>query len=116
MKFEYKKPENTVEAYGETYVIPTKTAAVVDAVAAAQSDINAAKTAVEQVKAIKRGIAVFIGEDETERIFKGDADIDTDEISAFWLCLNQESNKATQAVIDKYTPKKEIRVPSNPKK
>lgn len=107
MKFEYNRPKITVEAYGETFEMPTKTIAVVDGVAKAQKAIGEAKSTAEQVKAIKQGIAVFIGEEATEKLFpeSKEAEIDTDEISAFWLCLNRESNKATQAVLEKYAVK-----------
>lgn len=106
MKFEYSRPKVTVEAYGETFEMPTKTIAVVDGVAKAQKEIAEAKDTAEQVKAIKRGIAVFIGDEAVERLFptENEGEIDTDEISAFWFCLNRESNRATQAVIEKYSP------------
>lgn len=89
--------------------MPTKTIAVVDGVAKAQKAISEAPDTAAQIKAIKQGISVFIGEEATEKIFPKDKEkeIDTDEISAFWLCLNRESNKATQAVLDKYAVKNE---------
>lgn len=107
MKFEYSRPKITVEAYGEVYEMPTKTIAVVDGVARAQKAISEAPDTAAQVKAIKQGIAVFIGEEATEKIFPFDKVIDTDEISAFWLCLNRESNRATTAVLEKYAVKNE---------
>ena len=57
---------------------------------------------------ITKGVSVFIGEEETERIFpeKDEASgIDTDELSAFWLFLKNESQKATMDVIKRYTNK-----------
>ncbi|MCM1578085.1 MAG: hypothetical protein NC078_04720 [Ruminococcus sp.] len=112
MKFEYNRPKITVEAYGETFEMPTKTIAVVDGVAKAQKEIAESKDTAEQIKAIKRGIAVFIGDEAVERLFPENTEdtIDTDEISAFWFCLNSESNKATQAVIEKYSPNR-VHVP-----
>lgn len=109
MKFEYTRPKITVEAYDEVFEMPTKTIAVVDGVAKAQKAISEAQDTAQQVKAIKQGISVFIGEEATEKLFPADteAEIDTDEISAFWLCLNRESNRATTAVLEKYAVKNE---------
>lgn len=119
MKFEYNRPKTTVEAYGTTYEIPPKTAAVVDGVDAARKAIaaSASKPAAEQIKAVKQGIAVFIGEEETERLFPADSDIDTDEISEFWLLLNHLSNEHTNKIIERYSPKgtKDISVTKRPK-
>lgn len=106
MKFEYIKPKATVEAYGQTFEIPTKTIAVVDGINNAHKEIAETRgDAAKQVKAIKKGIAVFIGEEATEKLFptNKEAEIDTDELSMFWLCLNRESNKLTQTLVDKYS-------------
>ena len=122
MKFEYKRSDDiTLEAYGRVFTIPPKTAPLVDGVNRVNAAIAAATaTASDQVKALRDGVALFIGEDETESIYPA-ADIDAiniDEISAFWFVLNEMSNRETNAVIAKYAPKpkNEIKVTSNPKK
>lgn len=105
-KFDYVKNPTVIEAYGKQYPIPTKTAVLVDGVLDVQKKLADCKNTVEIVQATKRGIALFIGEEETNRIFSApDDQIDTDELSAFWLMLNEESNKATREVIAKYAPK-----------
>ena len=109
--FEYTRANITLEAYGKEYPIPTKTADFINSVNDIQTQLAACKTATETVEITRKGIALFIGDDETERIFPADriGDIDTDEIAAFWWALNAESNRATQAVIEKYAPNPTIR-------
>ena len=123
MKFEYKRPEDIkVEAYGNVYEIPPKTAYIVDEVNKINQRISAENSsAADQILAVRDGIALFISEDEAERIFPRETLIacaNTDEMTAFWLCLNEISNKETEAVMAKYAPKpkNEIKVTSNPKR
>lgn len=105
-KFDYVKNPTIIEAYGKQYPIPTKTAVLVDGVLEVQKKLGECKNTVEVVQTTKRGVALFIGEEETNRIFSApDDQIDTDELSAFWLMLNEESNRATRAVVEKYSPK-----------
>lgn len=120
MKFEYKRPEDTkLEAYGKVFEIPPKTAPLVDGVNKINKDITSG-TASEQAAALREGIALFIGEEAAESIFpKSELDtLNIDEMSAFWLVLNDMSNRETEAVIAKYAPKpkNEIKVSTNPKK
>lgn len=123
MVFEYKRPADlTIEAYGKKFIIPPKTAALVDGVMqiTARSGAKGA-TAAEQANALRDGIALFIGEKDAEEIFPRAVITETvnlDEMSAFWFCLNEMSNKETEAVIAKYKPKtrEEIKVTSNPKR
>lgn len=112
MVFEFKRKKVTVEAYGNSYEIPTKTVAFADELAAAQKRINEAKTTHEETVAVLDGIAkLFIGEVETNRIFPREKinEIDVDELAAFWLELKNASNVATQEVIKKYSPNTAIR-------
>lgn len=114
-KFEYKRENAVMEAYGKKYPIPTKTAALVDGINEIGKRLAVCKNTLEVVKTTKEGIALFIGEEETDRIFPApDGEIDTDELSAFWLALNCESNKATKEIIEKYSPKPvtEIKTPN----
>ncbi len=105
-KFDYIRTAPVIEAYGKKYPVPTKTAAIVDGVSEVKAKINACKNAVEVVQATKQGLALFIGDDEVNRIFpEPNNEIDTDALSALWLMFNEESNNATQAVIAKYAPK-----------
>lgn len=106
-KFDYVKNPTVIEAYGKQYPIPTKTAVLVDGVLEVQKKLSSCcKSTVEVVRETKKGIALFIGDEEVNRIFSApDDQIDTDELSAFWLMLNEESNRATRAVVEKYSPK-----------
>lgn len=110
-KFEFVRENITLEAYGKEYPIPTKTAALVDGINDIQKKLAACTSAAETVAVTKQGIALFIGKEEAERIFPVNklADVDTDEISAFWWALNNESNNATRAVVEKYAPNQSIR-------
>lgn len=123
MKFEYKRPDDLkLEAYGKTYEIPPKTAYLIDEVNKITERISAAgSSASDQMMAVRDGIALFIGEEEAERIFPRDTLLtaaNSDEMTAFWFCLNECSNRETEAVMAKYAPKRkeDIRVSSNPKK
>ena len=118
-KFDYVRKPAVMEAYGKKYPIPTKTAVLVDGVAEINRKLMECKNTFEAVKVTKEGIGLFIGDEETNRIFSApDGEIDTDELAAFWFALNTESNKATQEVIEKYNPKPagEIRKPPVGKK
>lgn len=113
-KFDYKPANAVMEAYGKKYPIPTKTAVLVDGIAEINKKLLECKNTFEVVRVTKEGIGLFIGEAETNRIFSApDGEIDTDELSAFWLALNAESNKATKDIIEKYNPRpvEEIRKP-----
>ncbi len=111
MKFEYERKNITLEAYGNSYPIPTKTALLVDGVNDITKRLGECKNAVESVSALRDGITLFIGEDETEKLFPANNvnEIDTDEITAFWWALNNASNEATQEVIKRYSPNPIIR-------
>lgn len=105
-KFDYIRTAPVIEAYGQKYPIPTKTAALVDGVAEIQKKLAACKNAVEVVQTTKQGLALFIGENEVNRIFSApDNEIDTDELSVLWLMFNEESNRATREIVAKYAPK-----------
>lgn len=109
--FEYTRESYTLEAYGKTFEIPTKTAALIDGINDINTRLAAVKNATESVEVMRDGVALFIGAEETERIFPAAKlnEIDTDELSAFWWVLNAEANKATKAVIEKYAPNTNIR-------
>lgn len=108
-KFEYTRPELTLEAYGEKYVMPIKTAVLIDSINKATAAIGSAKTAIEQVAALKTGIAIFIGDVETNRIFPDNETADTDEISAFWIALNECANRFSKTIAEKYKPAPMVR-------
>lgn len=105
-KFDYVRTAPVIEVYGQKYPVPTKTAALVDGVSDIQKKFANCKNTVEVVQVTKQGLALFIGEEEVNRIFPApDDQIDTDALSALWLMFNEESNNATRAVVAKYAPK-----------
>lgn len=105
-RFDYIRTAPVIEAYGQKYPIPTKTAALVDGVNEIQKKLADCKNTVEVVQTTKQGLALFIGENEVNRIFSApDNEIDTDELSALWLMFNEESNRATREIVAKYAPK-----------
>lgn len=110
-KFTYEKKLHEIEAYGKTYEIPTKTVELIDKLNEINTKITTAKATLDVIKATKEGIAVFIGPDEADRIFPDErlTMVDTDELSALWLFLKAESNKATAELMQKYAPNPIIR-------
>ncbi len=111
MKFEYERKNITLEAYGKEYPIPTKTAVLVDGISDVTKRLEKCKNALEAVDVMRCGIALFIGDEEAEGLFptENSADIDTDEMTAFWWALNSASNEATQEIIKRYSPNPIIR-------
>ena len=84
-----RKP-GILKAYGGEYELPVKTAEFSERLDAVMEAILNTSVISETVREIKNGIALFIGEDEAERIFPDEnfRQIDTDEILCFWLALN----------------------------
>ncbi len=111
MKFEYERKNVTVEAYGKNYPIPTKTASFLDGINDVTRRLEQSESAFEIVGILRDGIALYIGDEEAERLFPAGnfTDIDTDEMTAFWWTLNSASNEATQEVIKRYSPNPIIR-------
>lgn len=107
-EFSYTQTPRTLNAYGKEYPIPVRTTEFSDKLDVVRELINSAKKTSETVNAMKEGIALFIGIDETERIFPNEKlnDIDVDEILGFWLALNFELSRSQNETIARYTPKK----------
>lgn len=121
MKFEYKRPADTkIEAYGKVFEVPPRTSSLLGELGDIKKRITAAGDIEGQLSTILDGIALFIGTEATEEIFpRSDLkNLNTDEVSAFWLCLNAASEKEGQLILEKYAPKaaNAIKVSSNPKK
>lgn len=109
-KFEYTR-NATLEAYGKVFEIPTKTADYIDGINDINKRLAEAKDSAEHVEILREGVAFFIGEEETERIFPAEKirELDSDELSAFWWALNEESNRVTREIIERYAPNRTIR-------
>ena len=113
-EFSYAKKPRTIKAYGQEYELPVKTIDFSDKLAAAADAIvkNSGGGAKEVVKNIKSGIALFIGEEEAERIFpeKNFGEIDIDEILGFFMALNFEMNRSQNDLIARYSASRAIRI------
>ena len=102
----------TLKAYGQEYEIPVKTIAFSDKLVAANEAIVKTSNARDTVEKIKSGIALFIGEEEAERIFpeKNFDSIDIDEILGFWMALNFELGRSQNDLIARYSASKAVRI------
>ncbi|MBP1560367.1 MAG: hypothetical protein J6C96_03880 [Oscillospiraceae bacterium] len=110
-EFSYVRKPRTLNAYGKTYEIPIKTVAFSDNLEDVRKEISNTSSTSESVTAIKKGIALFIGEDETERLFPEAKlqEIDVDEILGFWTALNFEMNRNQNELLARYSAAKTIR-------
>lgn len=110
-EFSYVRQPRTLKAYGQEYPIPVRTVEFSEALESATKAIAATKNTSETVAAIRVGIAAFIGNEETERIFPAEklGEIDVDEILAFWYALNGELKRSQETLLAKYAPAPVIR-------
>lgn len=105
-----RKPK-IVEAYGKEYQIPVKTTEFSQQWESVIKSIAKTTEISDTVKELKNGIALFIGEDEAERIFPADSFDKTNikEIIDFWTLLNYELAVSQQKMLDEYTVSEVIR-------
>lgn len=98
-KFEYNSSPRIVEAYGKVYELPKKTVGFLDKILTVGREIVYCKNTSAVVQKLKQGIAYFIGEDETERIFPDEKEntLDANELAQFWIFLNRELNQNLSA-------------------
>lgn len=103
-EFSYTRKSRILKAYGKEYEIPARTTEFTNKLDKAIEHIARAKNATETVNAAKEGIALFIGIDETERIFPHDKlnEIDIDELMSFWGALNYEIARTQNEILAKY--------------
>lgn len=114
-EFSYSKKPRTLKAYGREYEIPVKTIEFSDKIVAAAKAIAntaGASSARDTAEKIKSGIALFIGEEEAERIFPAENfdRTDIDEITSFWLALNAELVQGQEDLITRYTKAKAMKI------
>lgn len=111
-EFCYQRKSRTLKAYGQEYVIPVRTVELSEKLEDVGTKISSCTRTSETVAAILDGIAVFIGAEETTRIFgKESKSIDVDEVLAFWKALNYELGEAQNELLAKYAPAP-MRLPS----
>ena len=111
-EFSYAKKPRTLKAYDREYELPVKTIEFSDKLVAANEAIVKTSNARETVEKIKSGIALFIGEEEAERIFpdKNFDSIDIDEILGFWMALNFELGRSQNDLIARYSASRAIQI------
>lgn len=109
-EFSYAKKPRTLKAYGKEYELPVKTIEFSDKLTAASDALTKVSTARELVEKTKSGIALFIGEEETERLFpeKNFDSIDIDEIVGFFMALNFELGRSQNDLIARYAASRAI--------
>ena len=105
-EFTYTRKPRTLKAYGKEFEIPVKTVDFADKLDEINSNVAKAAKSSDSIKEIRRGIVLFIGEEETENIFPAGklGDIDVDEIIGFWTALKFEQNKAGKELLERYQP------------
>ena len=110
-EFTYCRTPRILKAYDKEYAIPVRTVEFDEKLTQAAKTISETATTSETVSAIREGIALFIGEEEVERIFPKDKlmELDVDEVLSFWQALNYELREAQNDLLSKYRPAPNIR-------
>lgn len=110
-EFSYTRKSRTLKAYGEEFTIPVKTVEFGDKLDAIGAELAEAKTTSEVIHVTKKGIALFIGEEVTEKIYPEAKfqELDVDEVIEFWSALNFELNRAQNERLARYAAAKTIR-------
>lgn len=110
-EFRYVRTPRTLKAYDKEFTIPVRTVEFEEKLEQAGKTLSECKTASETAQALREGVALFVGEEETERIFpKAELmSIDVDELLGFWQALNYELKLAQEEQLSKYRPAPTIR-------
>lgn len=112
-EFTYSRTPRVLKAYGSEYTIPVRTVEFDEKLTQAAKTISetATMSTSDTVLAIREGIALFIGEEEVERIFPKEKlmELDVDEIISFWQALNYELKAAQNELLAKYRPSATVR-------
>ncbi len=110
-EFKYERTPRVLKAYGTEFTIPVRTVEFEEKLEQAGRTLTGCKTASETAQALRKGISLFVGEEETERIFPKEKlmEIDVDELLGFWQALNFELKLAQEEQLSKYRPTPTIR-------
>lgn len=112
-EFTYCRTPRVLKAYSSEYTIPVRTVEFDEKLTQAAKTISetATMSTSETVSAIREGISLFIGAEETERIFPKEKlpELDVDEVLSFWQALNFEMKQAQDELLSKYRPAPSIR-------
>ena len=110
-EFSYTRKSRTLKAYGEEFVIPVKTVELGDKLDEIGAELAEAKITSDVIHVTKKGIALFIGEEATEKLYPEEKfnELDVDEVIEFWSALNFELNRAQNERLARYAAAKAIR-------
>lgn len=110
-EFSYTRQSRTLKAYGEEFVIPVKTVELGDKLDEIGAELAEAKITSDVIHVTKKGIALFIGEEATEKLYPEEKfnELDVDEVIEFWSALNFELNRAQNERLARYAAAKAIR-------
>lgn len=110
-EFSYTRKSRTLKAYGEEFVIPVKTVELGDKLDEIGAELAEAKITSDVIHVTKKGIALFIGEEATEKLYPEEKfnELDVDEVIEFWSALNFEFNRAQNERLARYAAAKAIR-------
>ena len=110
-EFRYVRTPRTLKAYDKEFTIPVRTVEFEEKLEQAGKALSECRTATETAQALREGVSLFIGEEETERIFPKEKlmEIDVDELLGFWQALNYELKLAQEEQLAKYRPAPTIR-------
>lgn len=110
-EFKYERTSRVLKAYGTEFTIPVRTVEFEEKLEQANKTISATSTASDTITAIREGISLFIGDEETERIFPKNKlmKTDVDEVLAFWQALNLELKLVQDGLLAKYRPAPTVR-------
>jgi hypothetical protein len=106
--FEYKRNAIKITAYGREYELPVRTTSFCDKqdeIDRELVDVSKQRTSAEVADILRRGVDLFLGEGEGERIFPAADDIDVDEIRVFYDYLRTKSLDNLIEYTQKYAPR-----------
>lgn len=107
--FRYERRNTKINAYGKDYELPVRTGEFCDRqdeIDRRIADMSKFRSTGEIIDLIKEGIALYIGAEETERIFPNENrdGIDVDEITVFYKFLKDASLRNLAEYSKKYAP------------
>lgn len=110
-EFRYVRTPRTLKAYDKEFAIPVRTVEFEEKLEQACKALSECRAASETAQALREGVALFVGEEETERIFPKEKlmEFDVDELLGFWQALNYELKLAQEEQLAKYRPASNIR-------
>lgn len=107
--FNYQRAAVKITAYGKEYELPVRTTSFCDkqdAIDRKIMDTSKPRSSADVAECFREGVALFIGDEETERIFpKAEiGNMDIDEITVFYNFLKDRSLQNFLEYSKKYSP------------